>query len=385
MVFLRQSIKALSLMRILPYLLLFLLLNGCQLEKHEESASLDNSSIKYATGFTIEQYKGYRILELHDPWRGEKTNHKYLLYKGEEPEGYDSFVKIKVPIKSIACMSLTHIAFLESLGVENSIVAASGCRYSSSSKFTNLVSENSIIEVGSEQSINYEILIDRKPDIVMAYGIDETSNKQVNKLKTIGLTPVLNAEYMETHPLGKAEWLKFVAAFYNLDDKADSIFSYIENEYEELRKIIPKTIARPTVFVGMPWNGNWYVAGGESFQAALLKDAGADYLWKNNNEKSSVIKSKEFVIDDAFEADFWINQNSYNSIEEIASHDERLIKLKAMQNAKLFNNNKRLNSTGGNDYWESGTVRPHIILKDLIEIFHPELVDHNLYYYKELE
>ncbi len=342
--------------------------------------------ISYAKGFSIDELAGESYLvTLNDQWRGEQTPYQYLLYKNEKPTGYDNVVKIKIPINKIACMSLTHIALIETIGMENTIVAASGVDYSHSKKVRELYENNQISEIGSQQALNYELLVDKSPDVVMAYGIDEQSLTYIDKLKKMGLVPILNAEYMEVHPLGKAEWIKYVAVFYDKLDEAESIFSSIEKEYNLLLSYTDTINNKPTVFVGMPWNGNWYVAGGKSFQARLFKDAGANYLWADNEEKSSIIKSKEMVLDEAFEADFWLNQNSYESIDAIIDYDEKLKNIKAVKVSNVYNNSALLKQNGGNDYWESATVQPHIVLKDLIEIFHPQLLEHKLYYYKKLK
>ena len=377
-------------MKIGYIIFMFILLASCQSsDQHQpENNSTEKSifeKINYAKGFTIENRADCKVITLKDPWKGETTSYKYVLYKNEEPEGYEDAMKIKVPIRSIACMSLTHIAFIESLNRENSIVALSGCDYTNSNKIIDRIKNKQIIEIGSEQSINYELLVERQPDIIMCYGINESSGNYINKFKKLGLISVLNSEYMETHPLGKAEWIKFVAAFYDMEEQADSIFNVVEKEYLGLLKLTEKIKDRPTVFTGMPWNGTWYVPGGRSFQAQLFKDAGANYLWSDNNEKSSMVKSKEVVIDKAYNADFWLNQNSYNSVSSIIGFDGRLAGFYAIKQNNLYNNNKRLNQFSGNDYWESGTVKPQVILKDLIEIFHPEILDHRLYYYKKLE
>lgn len=350
-----------------------------------EDQKVEKVSLKYAKGFSIKNEKDYKVITLHNAWRGSGSEKQYLLYKNKEPKGYSDAVKIKIPIKSIACLSLTHIAFIEALGVENSIVAASGCNYTNSAKIKTRIKNNHIVEVGEEQALNYEVLVEAKPDIVMAYGIDESSLKYINKLNQLGLTSVLNAEYMETHPLGKAEWLKFIAAFYDMDEKADSLFDNIEKEYLELIELTRKVKNKPSVFVGMPWNGNWYVAGGKSFQAQLFKDAGANYLWRDNEEQSSIVKSKEVVYEEAFNADFWLNQNSYNSITSILIYDERLSNFKSIRDTNVFNNDNRVNEYLGNDYWESATVNPQLVLKDLIKIFHPKLIEHQLYYYRKLQ
>lgn len=372
----------------MPRLLIFftlIILFSC--EEINESATeppTPSAQISYAKGFHIAYFKDYKIVNVHQPWKGQNKALKYVLYKNEKPRNVEG-IFIKTPIKSIVCLSLTHLAFIEKLNEVNSIKGIAGCNYVSSEIIKEKISANIIQEVGQHEVFNYEILVNIAPDIVMAYGIDQSSTAKLNKFASLGLTTVLNAEYMELHPLGMAEWIKFVAAFYNKEQLADSIFKHIETEYLSVKKTVTDIKEQPTVFTGMPWNGAWHVPGGASFQAQFLKDAGANYIWSDNNEERSIVKSKEIIIDEALDADFWLNVNAFNSLEEIIAQDAVLANFAAVKNQQVYNNNLKVNAAMGNDYWESGVVNPHIILKDLITIFHPTKIEHQLYYYKRLE
>lgn len=374
-------------MKALVYFTVIVVLLGCTEKVKEPITEIlsNQKTIKYAEGFTIQQFDNYRLITLRNAWKGSASKMQYVLYSAEKPTAIEHAIFIKTPITSIACMSLTHIAFLEKLGLEQSIVALSGCQYVTSTKIKTLIDAKTIKEIGVQQNTNYELLVEESPDFVMGYGVDESSNNYINKLNSLGIQVVLNAEYMETHPLGKAEWIKFIAAFYNEGQKADSLFQEIEKSYLALLTKTELLKDKPTVFVGMPWNGAWYVPGGKSFQAQLFKDAGAKYLWADNEEKSSLVKAKEVIIDVAFDANYWLNQNSYQSIADLVAFDEKFNSFSAIKNQDVYNNDNRSNALSGNDYWESGVVQPDVVLRDLIEIFHPELLDHELYYYRKLE
>ena len=378
-------------MRNFVYIVFLLIIFSCQSDGNNSGVMVNsmqnfNKEIKYAKGFTIEQFEQYKVITINNTWVGNNASFKYVLYKNEKPKGIEDAIFIKTPIESIACMSLTHVAFIEKLGKENSIIALSGCNYVSSIKIINRISNGLIFEIGSEQSINYELLVEKDPSLLMGFGIDASSNTRINKMTSLGIDVVLNAEYMETHPLGKAEWIKFIAAFYELDEEASLIFNKIESDYLKLLALTQKVKNKPTVFTGMPWSGSWYVPGAKSFQVQLFNDAGAQYLWMNNNEKASLVKSKEIIINEAYNADFWLNQNSYTTTSSILKYDEKFKGFKSVKDNQLYNNDKRLNATSGNDYWESGVINPQVVLKDLIKIFHPELlVEHELCYYRKLE
>lgn len=266
---------------------------SCNQETNKKVSFSQTTLIKYAKGFEIEQKEDYKIITISNPWRGENTTYQYILYKNQPPKGYGNAVYVKTPINRIACMSMPHIAFIEKLGKENTIKAISGCNHVNSKKVNKLIADNKVKEIGQEQAINYEVLVNESVDMVMAYGINEKSTKYIEKLRELGQTVILNAGYMEDHPLGKLEWIKFVAAFYELDNEAINIFNEIEKSYLELVSLADTLKDRPTVFTGMPWNGAWYVAGAKSFQVQLFKDAGAKYIWLDNEEHSSIIKAKE--------------------------------------------------------------------------------------------
>src|SRR5690606_23480458 len=102
----------------------------------------------------------------------------------------------------------------------------------------------------------------------------------LEKLPRFGIPVVMVAEYMETDPLGKAEWIKFMGAFFGREELAERKFAEIEAQYLEVKTLAAQAEGKPTVFTGLPWKGDWFVSGGNSFQARLFKDAGAFYLWQ---------------------------------------------------------------------------------------------------------
>lgn len=369
------------------FIFILLAFLGCSEPAKEitDDSTLTNVKLNYATGFTIENGVDYKVLTLKSAWKGESTPYQYVLYKNEKPIGFDGAIFIKTPIKSIVCFSLTHVAFIDKLNELGSIKGLSGCDYVSNVDVLEKIKNQQIKEIGNNQLINYELLVELNPEVAMTFGIDASSSNQLEKLKKLGLNVVLNSEYMENHPLGKAEWIKFVAAFYDKDSLAEVIYNDIETKYNNLVELTKTVTNKPTVFVGMPWNGAWYLAGGKSFQAQLFADAGGEYLWKQNEETSSFVVDKEVIIEKAINADYWINLNAYNSIKEVTDVDTKLKKFKSVKEGKVYNNNKKINATTGNDYWESGVINPEVVLADLIRIFHPNLLEHELEYYKRLE
>jgi iron complex transport system substrate-binding protein len=253
-------------------------------------------------------------------------------------------------------------------------------------EFRALIESNKIIDVGNDQSLNYEKLIEVQPDIIFFYDFGPSTAAVVQRLEDLGLKVIRVAEFMEESPLGKAEWIKFFGAVYNKMNLADSIFNVIESSYLELISLDENSISKPMVFTGLPWKGEWYQPGGASFQAKYFEDAGADYIWSENTSTSGITVDREVIYEKAIQADFWLHPSNALTMTEITNDDERFAHFESFKQGRVYNNNARLNENMGNDYWESGLLNPHLILKDLMFIFHPELYpDHQLHYYRKLE
>jgi iron complex transport system substrate-binding protein len=205
-------------------------------------------------------------------------------------------------------------------------------------------------------------------------------------LQDLGINTVIIGEYLENHPLGKLEWLKFLAVLYNMDEKANEYLEKVEKEYNDLLAISNTVNKKPKVLFGLPWKDSWYVPGGQSYLAKMVEDAGGEYLWKENESRESIPFNIESMFLQASSAEVWLNTGSINKKTDILKIDERFESFKPYRYSLIYNNNLQSNKYGGNNYWEKGLVEPHIVLKDMIKIFHPELlIDYNLSYYKAIK
>ena len=377
------------------FLFLFISFIGCKqsvkqdkLEKiHDSHFTNISSSIKYAKGFNIYQYSDYKLVEVINPWQGANNiKFKYILYTTDLPpqHNFNDAIEIKIPIQKIVCLSTTHIGFIDKLQELETIVGVANKKLVYNKSLRKRIENKLVIDVGYEQSLNNELLMQLNPDIVMAYGVNSEITGVKNKLEELGLQTILNAEYLEQTPLGKAEWIKFIAAFYSKNNLADSIFTLTETKYNLLTNLVMIEENRPDILTGLPWKGTWHIPGSNSYAAHLIIDAGGNFLW-NNNSHEAIGMNIESVFELGHNCDIWINPGTAQSINDILSCDERLMKYSSYKQRNVFNNNNRINEFGGNDYWESGIVNPDIVLKDLISIFHPEILDdYNLFYYKKL-
>lgn len=348
-----------------------------------------DKNIIYAGRFDLHITDSCTILTITDPWQGAgNIVHEYYLIR----DSYQNEIKanpskiIKVPIKRIICMSTTHIAMIQALGKQNSIVAISGAPFVYDKEIHNKIRQGLISDIGYDSGLNTELIIKSSPDLVMIYGIGSESAGYTAKISELGMKVMYNADYLETDPLGKAEWIKVFGALYCCEEKADSIFRELKESYFSIKERIGESASRPVIMLGMPFRDTWYVSPGNSYISKLINDAGGIYLWEKTESSISMPYSLESVYSGALKADIWLNSGSVTSKLEIISLDNRLGSLKPFINNRIYNNNKRLNGSGGNDYWESGTLKPHIILKDIASIIHPEIFpDHEPVYYRKIE
>lgn len=349
----------------------------------------DKVELDYATGLEIEYHNHYKVVSVLSPWPGAKTRFSYVLVQCGTPipSGFKREQVVEVPVTSAIALSTTYLPHLERLDLLDRLLAVSVTKQVYTPKVRERIAEGRITEVGSNQSLNLEQVLALNPDLIFTYG---TGNPQFDihpKLTEVGLPVAINAEYVESHPLGRAEWLKFIAAFFNREARAADLFSQMETRYQTLANLTRTIESRPTVFTGFNRNGTWYVPGGKSYVARFFADAGADYLWSDLEVEGSLPLDWESVYDRAGNAQFWLNANSeWQSLDSVIADDERYRFFAALARGRVFNNNARLNEYGGNDYWESGTANPDVILADLIQIFHPHLLsDRELVYYRQLE
>ncbi len=348
-----------------------------------------NEIIK-AERLSIENRNGYTRVEIINPWQGATNINQtyYLIKRGSKlPEGIDSSSVIFVPLHKIVCMSTTHIAMIEALGEANSIAGVSGTDFIYSSQLLNNVEKGSLVDVGYESSLNKELILKLTPDLIMIYGIGSESAGYVGKLKELGIKVIINADYLETDPLSRTEWIKLFGALYDKETKADSIFRSETDAYNKLKTfLIQNAVNKPKVLLGLPFKDTWYISPGNSFISTLIGDAGGNYLWSDTKSSISMPYGIENVYLRGMHADFWLNISGVHSKKEILNIDERLGDLPCFKNGNLYNNNKRITEKGGNDYWESGSVHPHLLLEDIAAILHPDLfTGHELTYYRKLD
>ena len=377
-------------MKLKIFILAFLLLCSCKEEKKVPVPSTVDApgNITHAKGFTLEkQASGISILKITSPWPGAESAFTYALIPKElapkitlDAGTYDAIVT--VPVQRIIVTSTTHIPALESLGVLDKLVGFPNTSLVSSKAARQRIDSLQIMELGNNEQLNIELVMELHPDVVVGFGIN-SANKAYETIQRSNIPVVYNGEWTEETPLGKAEWIKFFAPFFNLETKADRIFSNIENNYAAAQELAKKAKNKPTVLTGGLYKDVWHVAGGKSWMSRFLNDAQTSYLWADNGDTGGLALSLEQVLEKGHDADFWLNPSMLTSYSEMKDANGHYTAFDAFKNKTIYTNTIAKGATGGLLYYELGPNRPDLVLKDLIHIFHPSLLpDHRLFFFK---
>ena len=378
-----------NIISMLKYLIISVLLIsfwGCNKNTNNVNNPPGNKvKLHYAKGFSITQYEGYKVVSVFNPWQNSSEKKvDYYLYpdSAELNNSTPDCRKIQIPVKRVVVFSATHVAFIQLIEQTQSIVAASGAQYIYNKIIKQKMQSGTFPEIGYEQSINYELLLTLKPDVVFVFSVSEGNVSYIDKMEQLGIPVVYVAEYLEEHPLGKAEWCKMIASFYDMEPIAAQKFDSIQFLYNQLKDSCLSLSPKPKIVLNLPYNGIWYLPGGESYMAQIIADAGGDYLWKNIQGRESFPVSYEEIYAKGINADIWLHPGTVTSVSSIKQTDSRLTAFKSIKKFQVYNNIAKTDISGGNEFWETGTVNPYLILSDLASIFYPEKfkkTNYNLY------
>lgn len=362
---------------------------GCHLTSNEQqSRQLVSQSDIHTTEAYI-RYARFRLVALdstsyllHIPV-GEADTLRYLLATTARPAptGYQY---VKIPVQHMAVLSTTHIGFLQALNAAHPshLAAVPDTIYIYNDSLHAHVRHRRIAILAGEPPTE---------QLAQCCQVVCTSSPAKaewhEKLKRVGVVEIPVLEWLEEHPLAKAEWIKLFGILVGKAQQAFQYFQSTERAYQQLCQYLQaqRPAKQPLVIVGLPFQGQWHVAGGNSFIARFIEDAGGRYYWKHLPQSGSIPVSFEQVYQAGLQADIWLHPGAGRSLKDILSTDPRLADFKALQQARVYNRTRRLSPKGANDYWESGTVNPHLILADLMAIFHPEYFpQHTFVYYEQL-
>lgn len=322
------------------------------------------TTISYAKGFTLTKEGNQQVVTVFNPWHKGKIWATYHLTKGVAHKG-----EIHVPLDSIAVFSATQLNAIEKLGKLDAVIGVSDARYLRNASVVRLLSKGKIVEMAQAGAYYTEKLLQAPPRAIF-YSPYENSRQLPAVLHRLLFIPYL--DYMETNPLGRAEWIKFTAAFLGEGKAANVIFDSIAHQYNRLKRLAKSALSKPTVFSDKYYNGQWYVAGGKSYIATLFKDAGTDYVFQYLPQSASRPLDFETVWKRAQNADFWRIVGTYGakpSYRSIADENRLYTGFKAFKEKHILYCDPQKTA-----YFERSPLAPQIVLSDFIKAFHPRLL-----------
>lgn len=374
------------------YISTFLILSSCNDKKSTSVASdqqteISSENITYAKGFSIKYFATHKEITVTSAWPKSKDTYRYLLVdKGKSVPPHDhKTVVVKTPVSKVVAFSTANIPVLEYLNVDTCLVGFPNTKFISSPKTRMRIDQGTVKDLNSDLDLNMELLLELAPELVIGFSVNG-NNKTINQIGKFNIPVVLDGAWTEEHPLGRAEWIKFIAAFFNKEKEADSIFKTIEHAYLDTKELAKNAKKKPTVLSGSMFKDVWNISGGNSFIATYFKDANTNYLWASNHSTGSLQLNFENVLQKAQQAELWIGAGNFNSKDQMVANSKGYALFDAFKTNAIFTYTNKIGPEGGLLYYELGPLRPDLTLKDIIAIAHPELLkNHDLYFFKRLD
>jgi len=374
------------------FLIVFVLIFAACKEK--EAKKINDQKInpllklKYAKGFDIQYFKNYKKLHIISPFLNSKDTISYIIHAKRQ----DAILigrmpnELFVPIEKMVATSTTHIPMIELLEGEQNIIGFPHTKYVSSKRTRALIDAGKIQELGREAELNTEVLIDLKPELIVGFSM-YGKDKSYDIVQKAGIPVILNGDWLEETPLGRAEWIKFFGVLLNKEKEADSIFKIIERDYLEAKKIAEASSNKATILSGAIMSKDiWNLPAGESFVAQYLKDANLEYPWEDSKGKGSLSLSFESVFDKGQSAQYWIAPGYFTTKEQLLKSNQLYAKFTAFKNDQIYTPSTKKGATGGVIYYELAPSRPDLVLKDIIKITNPKLLpDYEFTFFEKMQ
>ena len=363
-----------------------LLLSACGGGSKTSSLQAEGDTVrmKYSSLLQIVKHADYTVVTICNPWDSLKVLHTYLLADREKPlpEHLPEGTVVRTPLQKSVIYSSVHCSLWSELDELKGIGGVCGLEYIKLPQIQEGCRNGSIVNVGNSMNPDIERIIDLRPDAILLSPFENSGGYgRVGKLNI----PIIEcADYMETSALGRAEWMRLYGLLLGKEAQADSLFAGIEKEYlTPTQQVKSQNLKRPTVISEKKNSSAWYIPGGNSTMGRLYQDAGADYVFAYLSNSGSVPLAFETVFDRGGNADIWLikyNQPQDKTYSELERDYAPYARFKAFQDRKVYGCN-----TNHVPFYEESPFHPELLLKDLIKIFHPELLpDYDLKYFSNL-
>ena len=350
-------------------------------DRSTKSVAIPNT---YASGFSIVKDRDGYVVTIKHPEDHTLTFQKFALYRNQPLTGLaDVDFQLKIPLQEVAALAVTHIGYINAVNAISSVRGITDPFRVYNKQIKNGIDDGEVQNLGESMVPDVERIMAMQPDAVFMSGFPHAreNNKILNEA---GVPVIYTVAWTEKTPLARAEWIKFFGLLYDREALADSIFGEVEKNYHHLVGFADSLGSKPKVFCGNSFKGVWYLPGGKSYISGLIDDAGGNYIFKGDTTSGSMAVSFEVVYSEARNADFWLNVQE-KTIEEMLAHDKRYSSFNPVQSGNVYNRFGKGILNRGNDYFETGTWRPDLVLSDLIHILHPETGNNTLYFYKRLD
>lgn len=330
-------------------------------------------SMKYAKGIAIDTINGgFQRVKIQN-LQTTKTVAEYILIPhgvNFHPNSYQTV--IYTPVETFGILSSSYIGFLRELNQIDKITIIENHDYIFNPVLLKQFEQKYTKEIGSNGQINLEKLVLNSPELILTSVFEGGLSSDLQKAQDAGIGVIQCSEWQENHPLARAEWIKLFGALTDQETAAQEIFEEIEANYLSITETCKESKSQLKALFSSMYQGIWYIPGGKSYMAQLIQDANGTYAWQENDETGSLPLSFETIAAKSLNNDIWINPEA-NSIAELLSRDSRYQPFVKNITHGIFQQNKLTNTNGGNDYWETGVVRPDIVLLDFAKMFHPEM------------
>jgi iron complex transport system substrate-binding protein len=346
----------------------------------------DKAKLESATTFSVRYERSYKVVSVNESYPGGPPERYALVQCGAPPPPLTGDLAgaqlVTVPIASLFVLSPTHLSLLADLDRIGVLAGVARRNMVTDRDVVRKIDAGAVVEFAKGGALlDVERVVASKPSLVMSGG---TSNATFAVLRNAGIPVAADTEWLEPTALGRAEWLKFMALFLNEERKAQERYGAMRDRYRALsaRAVALPEAEQPLVMTGRSTRGLFVIAGGRSYVASLIRDAGARYAWADNTAVGTATVDLEAQIQRAAGADIWINGGGWKNLAAMLDDEPRYRAFKAYRTGQVWVYERRETSSGGNDYWSRSAMRPDLVLADLVRIFHPRLnPDHELEWY----
>ncbi|MDO5342325.1 MAG: ABC transporter substrate-binding protein [Bacteroidia bacterium] len=352
----------------------------CLLLSCDDNVGADNFSatgnsenlLDFASFVEITNYKSGYYIKVLSPWSNDDLGEFYLYPDSLRlPDELEKCQVIRTPVNSVVTYSSTQWSVFLQLDEIQRVKGILESSFTKNVEIKNLMAEGKIKDVGIETQINVEKVIEIQPDVILYTPYSTIPKTDIGELTGAVMFPF--ADYLENHPLGRAEWLKVIGYLTCREKDTDKWFDNIVTNYESIKSLCDSVKNKPSVFSDLPYEGQWYVPGGKSYIARIFKDAGAEYVWNENNSTASQPIDAETVLAKAGDADYWRIMNSTDfpySYKRLSIENELYTHFNAFKEKHVI-----VCDVMKTSYFEKSQYQPDFLLKDFVKIFHPELIE----------